>query len=52
MTIALDKEGIVGTSKASLPSVVAPTLGKEAHFVQCLPKHSIKGPTGAFFVER
>jgi hypothetical protein len=43
------------TGKASLPSVVALTLGKEATFAECLLMHSAKeltkGPTGAPFAE-
>jgi hypothetical protein len=45
----------MGTSKASLPSVVAGTLGREATFVECQQMHSAKeltkGPVGALFAE-
>ena len=35
----------LGTGKASLPSVVALTLGKEASFAECLLEHSAKKMT-------
>jgi hypothetical protein len=45
----------LGTGKASLPSVVTMTLGKEASFAECLLAHSAKkltkGPAGGPFVE-
>jgi hypothetical protein len=45
----------LGTGKASLPSAVALTLGKEASFVECLQEHSTKkltkGPAGRPFAE-
>jgi hypothetical protein len=58
--IALGKEPdagkvYLGTGKVSLPSAVAPTLGKEASFPECLLEHSTKnltpGPAGGPFVE-
>jgi hypothetical protein len=48
---ALNKKGPPGTSKASLSSVVVPTLSKEAPFAECLLVHLAKGPTGAPFAE-
>jgi hypothetical protein len=45
----------LGTSKASLPSVVTLALGKEASFAECLLAHSAKkltkGPAGGPFAE-
>jgi hypothetical protein len=45
----------MGTGKASLPSVVALVLGKEATFAECLlvhlAKQLAKGPAGDLFVE-
>jgi hypothetical protein len=55
MTIALSKEDTPRTDKASLSSVMAEALRKEATFVECLLMHSAtrlaKGPTRALFVE-
>jgi hypothetical protein len=36
------KKAHLGTGKASLPSVVALSLGKEASFIECLLVHSTK----------
>jgi hypothetical protein len=45
----------LGTGKASLPSVLALTLGKEANFPECPLDHSTKnltkGPAGGTFAE-
>jgi hypothetical protein len=53
--IALGKKAHLGTCKASLPSVVALGLGKEASFVESLLVHSAKaltqGPTGGAIAE-
>jgi hypothetical protein len=49
------KKAHLGIGKASLPSVVAVALGKEATFVECLLVHSAKvmtkGPAGDLFAE-
>jgi hypothetical protein len=51
----LAKKAHLGTGKASLPSVVALALGKEATFAKCLlmllAKELTKGPAGDLFAE-
>jgi hypothetical protein len=53
--IALGKKAHLGTGKASLPSVMALALGKEASFAECLLVHLVKeltkGLNGVPFVE-
>jgi hypothetical protein len=54
LVYSVEKEHL-GTDKASLPSVVTLTLGKEASFAECLLAHSAKkltkGPAGGPFAK-
>jgi hypothetical protein len=49
------KKEHLGTDKASLPSAMTLTLGKEASFAECLLTHSAKklakGPAGGLVAE-